>query len=181
MRFDRTGLDGVWLVEPEPISDARGYFVRTFCEREFAEAGLTTRFVQHNQSLSLRKGTLRGMHFQEDPYGEVKLVSCQRGAIQDVVVDLRRTSPTYRKWISVELSEANRRQLYIPEGCAHGFMTLCDNAVTGYLISAFHAPSAARGLRYDDPAIGITWPEAPTVMSERDKDWPYLAAAGAAS
>lgn len=176
MRFEKTELAEVVVVEPTPLPDERGFFARTFCEREFAEAGLEHRFVQHSQSCSLRKGTLRGMHFQDEPDREVKLVSCIRGAIYDVAVDMRPHSSTYGRWLSVELTDANRRQLYIPEGFAHGFMTLCDDVVVSYLISAFYAPALARGVRYDDPTIGIKWPGPVTAVSERDLSWPYLEA-----
>lgn len=175
MRFEKTELEGVRIVEATPAGDERGYFARTFCEREFDEAGLHTRFVQHSRSCSLLKGTLRGMHFQAEPMSEIKLVSCVRGAVYDVVVDLRRDSSTYRRWMSVELTEANQRQLYIPEGCAHGFMTLCDEVVVNYLISAFYRPELARGIRYDDPAIGVEWPAPPTVISQKDLNWPLVA------
>lgn len=174
MRFSETELNGVWLMEPSPSTDERGSFTRTFCEREMADHGLATRFVQHSRSRSIRKGTLRGMHFQEPPHAEIKIVSCVRGAIFDVVVDLRPGSPTRHQWLGFELTPGNMRQLYIPEGFAHGLQTLTDDAEVGYLVSQFHAPHAASGVRYDDPAFAIDWPMAPTVMSERDKSWPML-------
>lgn len=174
MIFRETDLAGVHIIEAVPIGDERGSFARTFCEREFAEAGLQCRFVQHSRSRSLRKGTLRGMHYQEAPGRETKLVSCVKGAIHDVVVDLRPRSPTFARWVGVDLTEANQRQIYVPEGFAHGFQTLCDDVVVSYLISAFHSPELARGIRYDDPAIGIEWPMPPTVMSERDLGWPRI-------
>lgn len=174
MRFEETWLRGAWVIEPEPVQDERGFFARTFCEREFAGHGLENRFVQHSCSHSLRKGTLRGMHFQAAPAGEVKLVSCPKGAIFDVIVDLRRASATYLRWIPVELSAENGRQLYVPKGFAHGFMTLSDDVLVNYLISEFHAPELARGIPYDDPALGISWPARPSVVSRRDLGWPYL-------
>ncbi len=174
MRFRELALHGVWLVEPEPVADRRGAFWRTFCEHEMALHGLETRFVQHSQSHSTRAGTLRGMHFQAAPHAETKLVSCVRGAIHDVVVDLRPASETYRRWVAAELSDANRRALYIPKGCAHGFMTLQPDAVVNYLISDWYEPTAATGIRYDDPAIGIEWPGQPTEISDRDLAWTLL-------
>jgi dTDP-4-dehydrorhamnose 3,5-epimerase len=172
MRFDETQLCGAWLIEPEPVRDQRGFFARTFCVQEYAERGLTTRFVQHNTSYSAAKGTLRGMHFQRAPHEEVKVVSCFKGAIWDVIIDLRPASPTYRCWQGFELTAANRRQLYVPQGCAHGFQTLCEDAEVGYLISAFYAPLAADGVRYDDPAFAIDWPLPVTTVSEKDRNWP---------
>lgn len=177
MRFVETELSGAWIVEPEPVGDGRGSFMRTFCENEFTAAGLETRFVQHSQSHSAQKGTLRGMHFQLRPHGEVKLVSCIRGAICDVIIDMRPSSPTRHRWIAVELSPENRRQLYVPVGFAHGFQTLTDDAVVSYLISQFYVPQASVGVRFDDPAFAINWPLAPGVMSERDRAWPLLEAA----
>ena len=174
MRFKSTDLKGIHIIEAMPVGDERGHFARTFCEREFAEAGLEFHFVQHSRSRSLRKGTLRGMHFQDAPQRETKLVSCIVGAIHDVVVDLRPGSPTFAKWTAVELTEDNQKQLYIPEGFAHGFLTLRDDVVVSYLISAFHSPALSRGVRYDDPMIGIEWPAAPTVISERDLSWPRI-------
>ena len=175
MKIEQTRLAGAWTVDPEPIGDERGSFARVFCEREFGEKGLETRFVQHSLSHSKTRGTLRGMHFQEGADSEMKLVACQAGAIFDVIVDLRPDSPTYLQWEGFELSADNGRQLYIPKHFAHGFMTLGDDAVVRYLISRFHAPDLARGLRYDDPALGIRWPGAPTVLSERDRSWDLMA------
>jgi dTDP-4-dehydrorhamnose 3,5-epimerase len=179
MRFDQAKLHGAWLIEPMPARDHRGFFARTFCVQEYAERGLTTEFVQHSTSQSRTRGTLRGMHFQCAPHGEVKVVRCLKGAIWDVIIDLRPDSPTYRRWQGFELSADNRRQLYIPVGFAHGFQTLCDDAEVGYLISAFYAPAAASGLRYDDPAFAIEWPLALTVISEKDQTWPAFSAAAA--
>ncbi|MGH6895134.1 MAG: dTDP-4-dehydrorhamnose 3,5-epimerase [Geminicoccaceae bacterium] len=172
MRFDETTLCGAWLIEPEPARDHRGFFARTFCAQEFAEHGLTAGFVQHNTSQSTARGTLRGMHFQRAPHAEVKVVSCLRGAIWDVIIDLRPESPTYRQWDGFELTADNRRQLYVPEGFAHGFQTLCDDTEVGYLISAFYAPLAASGLRYDDPAFAIAWPLPLSEISDKDRTWP---------
>jgi dTDP-4-dehydrorhamnose 3,5-epimerase len=181
MRFEPTKLHGAWLIEAEPAHDQRGFFARTFCIREFEERGLTTRFVQNSTSHSDTRGTLRGMHFQRAPHGEVKVVSCLRGALWDVIIDLRPGSPTYRQWQGFELTEANQRQLYIPEGFAHGFQTLCDGTRASYLISAFYVPEAAAGVRYDDPAFAMEWPLPVSVISEKDRRWPEFldAAAGA--
>jgi dTDP-4-dehydrorhamnose 3,5-epimerase len=172
MRFEPTKLHGAWLIEAEPAHDQRGFFARTFCIREFEERGLTTRFVQNSTSHSDTRGTLRGMHFQRAPHGEVKVVSCLRGALWDVIIDLRPGSPTYRQWQGFELTEANQRQLYIPEGFAHGFQTLCDGTRASYLISAFYVPEAAAGVRYDDPAFAMEWPLPVSVISEKDRRWP---------
>src|SRR5215471_14281457 len=169
MRFTETSLCGAWLIDLEPVRDHRGFFARTFCMRELAEHGLETSFVQHSTSHSAVKGTLRGMHFQRAPHSEVKVVRCLKGAIWDVIIDLRADSPTYRRWQGFELTAKNRRQLYVPAGFAHGFQTLCDDTEAGYLISAYHVPSAACGVRHDDPAFVIAWPLPPGPMSTTDK------------
>lgn len=140
--------------------------------REFAAHGLKTTFVQHSVSFSALRGTVRGMHFQTPPHGEAKLVECVKGAIWDVIIDLRRQSPTFGCWKGVELNAENRRQLYIPEEFAHGFITLCDNTEVRYLISAFYEPSAANGFRHDDPAFAIPWPLPVAAISDRDRNWP---------
>lgn len=175
MRFELAGLDGAWLLHPDPARDERGFFARTFCEREFQAHGLVTRFPQHSVSSSSRKATLRGMHFQGEPYGEVKLVRCLKGGIWDVIIDLREDSPTFRQWRAFELSEQNGSQLYIPKGFAHGFQTLSDDVQVNYLISEFYEPSAANGVRYDDPAFGISWPLAVSAISDKDRNWPLQA------
>jgi dTDP-4-dehydrorhamnose 3,5-epimerase len=172
MRFQETGLPGAQLIELEPVRDQRGYFQRTFCRHEFAARGMVESFVQHSTSHSGTKATLRGMHFQRAPYGEAKVVSCLQGAIWDVIVDLRTDSPTFRRWYGVELSPESHRQLYVPRGFAHGFQTLCDDAVVAYLISEFYTPSAAAGVRYNDPAFAIAWPLPVSVISEKDRSWP---------
>jgi dTDP-4-dehydrorhamnose 3,5-epimerase len=176
MRFLETKFGDAWLTESEPVRDERGYFARTFCVRDFQERGLEDRYVQHSRSYSARKGTLRGMHYQTPPHTEVKIVSCIAGAIFDVIVDLRPDSPTHLKWQGFELSAANKRQLYVPSGFAHGFQTLTDDAELSYLISAFYEPSASTGLSHDDPAIGIRWPLPVAVISDRDKSWARVAA-----
>jgi dTDP-4-dehydrorhamnose 3,5-epimerase len=175
MQFTETELTGVWVIDPMPVVDSRGSFARVFCEREMADHGLATRFVQHSRSQSVRKGTLRGLHFQEQPYTEVKLVTCVRGAIFDVVVDLRPDSPTRHRWLSVELTPGNMKQVYIPAGFAHGFQTLTDHVEISYMISQFYKPDASMGVRHDDPCFSIDWPMTPTVMSERDRTWPLVA------
>lgn len=174
MHFKPTGIEGAWLIEPEPFRDDRGAFARTFCADTFAARGLETHFVQHSLSSSLAKGTFRGMHLQAAPFSEVKLVSCVRGAILDVIADLRPQSASYLAWAGFELSAANGHQLYIPKGVAHGHLTLTDDAAVNYLISERYVPDAARGVRYDDPALGIVLPMAPSVISDRDRGWPPI-------
>jgi dTDP-4-dehydrorhamnose 3,5-epimerase len=170
--FQRTKLKDAWLIEPEPATDQRGYFMRTFCALEFAKHGLETRFVQHSTSYSSAAGTVRGMHFQRSPHDEVKLVSCLRGAIWDVIIDLRPQSVTYMHHEAYLLNDENQRRLYVPAGFAHGFQTLTADAEVGYLISAFYVPEAASGVRYDDPHFAISWPLPVTAISERDRNWP---------
>jgi dTDP-4-dehydrorhamnose 3,5-epimerase len=172
MRFESTDLAGVWLVDLEPRQDSRGYFARTFCVDEFRAHGLETSFPQHSFSHSFQKGTVRGMHFQREPHGEVKLVRCLSGAIWDVVIDLRPVSATFRQWRGFELSGENGRQLYIPKGFAHGFQTLSENTEVNYLISEFYAPDASSGVRHDDPAFGVRWPLPVTTIAEKDLHWP---------
>jgi dTDP-4-dehydrorhamnose 3,5-epimerase len=172
MRFLEAEMSGVRLIELDPICDERGFFSRTFCIREFAAQGLETSYVQHSLSYSAQRGTLRGLHFQAEPHSEVKVVDCAKGALWDVILDLRPKSLTYRKWQAFELTAENRRQLYIPAGFAHGFQTLCNDTEARYLISAFHAPLAARGVRYDDPFFAIKWPMPVEVISAKDAAWP---------
>lgn len=174
MRFEETRLAGVVTAEAEPHLDDRGAFLRTFCEREFEAAGLPTRFPQCNLSSNRRRGTLRGMHYNAVPHRESKLVRCVRGAIHDVVVDLRPDSPTCLDWLAVELSAENRRALFVPEGFAHGFMTLCDDSDVHYHMGELYVPEAARGFRWDDPAVGIEWPFMPEVLSTADSSHPDL-------
>jgi dTDP-4-dehydrorhamnose 3,5-epimerase len=168
MKFLETVLKGAFVIEPERLEDERGFFARVFCEHEFAAHGLETRFVQCSISFNWSRGTLRGMHYQAPPHEETKLVRCTRGAIYDVIVDLRPDSATHRQWIGVELSAENRRMLYVPRGFAHGFQTLQDYCEVFYQISQFHTPEAARAERWDDPALGIRWPLAPSILSQRD-------------
>lgn len=172
MIFRETGFGGLVVIELELVGDERGSFARTFDAAEWAANGMSARVVQCNLSRNARRRTLRGLHYQADPYGEAKLVRCSRGAVYDVAVDLRRDSPTFRGWFGLELSEANDRMLYIPEGFAHGFLTLTDDTEVLYQMSSEYAPDAARGVRWDDPAFGIEWPEEPLVVSERDRAFP---------
>jgi dTDP-4-dehydrorhamnose 3,5-epimerase len=175
MRFTETKVAGAFLIEPEPIADERGFFARTFCREEFADHGLNPELAQANISFNHRKGTLRGLHYQEAPHAEAKLVRSVRGAIWDLALDLRPDSPTYLAWFGVELSDASRAMLYVPEGCAHGFLTLTDDAEVAYQMSAPYAPRAARGVRFDDPAFGISWPGEVVVINERDRTYPDFA------
>ena len=172
MHFRRTTLKDAWVIEVEPARDERGFFARTFCVDEFSAHGLETSFPQHSISVSARRGTFRGMHFQREPHGEVKLVRCVAGKIWDVIIDLRPDSPTFRRWQSFELAAENRCQLYVPRGFAHGFQTLTDNVEVSYLISKPHVPQAANGIRYDDAAFQVEWPLPVTVISDRDRSWP---------
>lgn len=170
--FEATGLEGAYLIAPEPLEDERGFFARMWCAREFGLRGLETRMVQCNLSFNRLKGTLRGLHYQVSPFEEVKIVTCMRGAIYDVIVDLRPRSPTYCRYFGVVLDEANRRMLYVPKGCAHGFLTLADGSEVFYQMSEFYSPEHARGVRWDDPAFGIPWPETVYVISRRDREYP---------
>jgi dTDP-4-dehydrorhamnose 3,5-epimerase len=172
MRFTSTPVAGVVLVESDPVQDERGFFARVFCEREFEAHGLAARMVQGNISFNTRRATLRGLHYQRAPHAEAKLVRCTAGAIFDVAVDLRRESATFRRWTAVELSAANHRMLYVPEGCAHGYLTLTEASEVAYQVSAAYAPEAAAGVRWDDPAFGIAWPGAPDVIHPRDRTYP---------
>lgn len=172
MRFTPVFLSGAMLVEPERRQDARGWFARVYCEKEFAERGLPTRMVQTNLSLTRKAGTLRGMHFQKAPDAEDKLVRCARGAIWDAIVDLRPQSPTYCQWFGAELSEDNGRMLLVPKGFAHGFVSLTDDAAVTYQVSAFYAPESEGGARWDDSAFNIDWPVPVLDMSDKDRNWP---------
>jgi dTDP-4-dehydrorhamnose 3,5-epimerase len=170
--FEKTAVDGAYLIRPQRLTDERGFFARTYCVRELTEAGLDPQVVQRSISYNRRRGTLRGLHYQAAPHEESKLVSCARGAIYDVVLDVRPASPSFRRWHAATLSDENYEGLFIPRGCAHGFLTLTDDAVVQYEISEYHHPESARGLRYDDPAFRIDWPFAPVVISARDRDYP---------
>jgi dTDP-4-dehydrorhamnose 3,5-epimerase len=172
MIFRETELQGVFEVQIEEHHDERGFFARTWCQREFSEHGLSDRLVQCSVSFNKCRGTLRGMHFQEAPFSETKLVRCTRGSVYDVVIDLRPSSPTFRHWVHAELTAENHMALYIPEGVAHGFITLESDTEVYYQMSEFFTPAAARGVRWDDPAFGVNWPFRPEVISERDRTYP---------
>jgi dTDP-4-dehydrorhamnose 3,5-epimerase len=172
--FREQAIGGVFAIEPEPAWDERGMFARTYSEEEFAEHGISFTVAQASISLNARRHTLRGMHLQLPPHEEAKLVRCVRGSVYDVVVDLRAGSPTQLEWLAVELAAAGRNALYVPAGLAHGFLTLQDDCELEYLISTPYVPSAAAGVRWDDPAIGVSWPSRPTVISPRDAGFPDL-------
>lgn len=171
MNFVETKLKGAYLIELEISADERGFFARTFCQKEFEVRGLNPKMLQCSISFNKSKGALRGLHYQANPHEEAKLIRCTRGAIYDVIVDLRPESPTYRQWIAVELTQENRKAVYVPEGCAHGFQTLTANTEVFYQISQFHRPEAARGVRWNDPVFGITWPEDQRIISPRDQGY----------
>jgi dTDP-4-dehydrorhamnose 3,5-epimerase len=170
--FTETRLKGAFLLEPEKIADDRGFFARIWCQREFQRHGLNPSLVQCSLSFNRKNGTIRGMHYQESPHEEAKLVQCIRGTIYDVIIDLCTESPTFGQWLGVELNAETRRMLYVPERFAHGFQTLADNTEVLYYISAFYTPDFARGIRWNDPAFAITWPRRPTVISDRDQGYP---------
>jgi dTDP-4-dehydrorhamnose 3,5-epimerase len=172
--FDPTSIPGVVVVRPERHDDERGFFARLWCTDEFAAHGLDPRLVQTSVSWNRRRGTLRGMHYQVAPFEEAKLVSCVRGAVHDVVVDLRSDSPTLRRSLGLRLDAERLEMLYVPPGLAHGFLTLEDDTLVHYQMSQRHSPEHARGVRWDDPALGIRWPEDPVVISERDRCFPLL-------
>ncbi len=174
MRFEPIPLSGAYLVYLEPRVDPRGMFARAFCVEEFSAHGLETSFVQANISMNAHAGTVRGMHFQNAPHAEVKLVRCTKGAIYDVVVDMREGSETYLRWFGAELSEENGLTMYVPKGFAHGYQALSDGATTFYMVSAFYAPDSEGGLRFDDPRLAIKWPRGVTDISDKDAKWPLL-------
>lgn len=171
MRLLETPLAGVWIVEPTRLADERGHFARTFCAQAFAAHGLNPVVDQCSVSWNARAGTLRGLHYQAEPAAEDKLVRVTRGAVHDVALDLRPASPTFGQWFGIDLDADSGRALYLPQGCAHGFLTLCDATELSYQISVPYRPELARGVRWDDPAFGIRWPHAPVVISERDRQY----------
>jgi dTDP-4-dehydrorhamnose 3,5-epimerase len=175
MKFSQTTLSGVWLVEWELRADERGFFARTFCEKEFAANGLNTHWPQCNLTLTKKRGAIRGMHFQGEPKPEIKLIRCAAGKIFDVIMDVRRDSPTFGKWEGFELSAENHRQLYVPGGFAHGFQCLAENSEVFYQMSEFYFSDLARGVRWNDPAVGIRWALPDAILSERDRRLPLLA------
>jgi dTDP-4-dehydrorhamnose 3,5-epimerase len=172
MKFIETPLKGVFVIELEKRGDERGFFARLFCENEFRQHGLNPRIVQMNGSLSGQRGTLRGIHYQVAPKAEDKTFRCIRGALFDVVIDLRPQSPTFLKHITVELTAENRKMVHVPQGCANSYLTLEDDTEMYYLTSEFYSPENERGIRYNDPALGIAWPMAPAVISDKDKNHP---------
>lgn len=171
MIFTETKLKGAFIIDIEPREDERGFFARSWCEDEFKKHGLNPRLVQCNISFNKKRGTLRGMHYQIAPFAEAKLVRCTMGGVYDVIIDLRPDSPTFKQWISVELTAENRRALYVPEDFAHGFQTLMDNTEVFYQMSEFYHPECARSVRWDDPALGIQWPSGPRIISRRDSEY----------
>ena len=175
MRFTETEIEGAWVIDPDPHEDDRGRFMRAWCAREFAAHSLDFLPVQANMGYSLRKGTIRGMHFQKAPALEAKLVRCTRGSIYDVVLDLRPESSSFGRWYALELSAENGQMLFVPERCAHGCQTLEDRTEIYYMASGFYAPDMAHGVRFDDPAFGIQWPYAAIAVSEQDRNWPLVA------
>jgi dTDP-4-dehydrorhamnose 3,5-epimerase len=172
MRFLDTRVAGAWLLEPDVRADDRGFFARLWSRDEFTARGLNSDFVQANNSFSNLRGTLRGLHWQAEPHGEAKLVRCIQGRIFDVIVDMRPASPTYLRWAGAELGADDRRLAYVPEGCAHGYLTLDDRTEVIYAVTAPYAAASERGLRWNDPAVGIEWPMAPPVLSAKDRAWP---------
>jgi dTDP-4-dehydrorhamnose 3,5-epimerase len=174
MTFRETSLKGAFLIELNPFTDNRGLFVRTFCKKEFESIGHNQEFVQFNHSITNRKGSIRGMHYQLPPFSEIKLIRCIRGSVYDVIIDIRKNSPTFLNYCPVELSEQNMLSLYIPEGFAHGFQTLEDNSQLIYHHTAYYTPGYEAGIRYNDPAVGIKWPLSACVIAEKDMNHPLL-------
>lgn len=172
MIFKETKLPGAYVVDIERREDERGFFARSWCRREFEAHGVNPNLAQCNISFNIKKGTLRGMHFQAEPYEEAKLVRCTMGSLHDVIIDLRQDSPSFRKHMGIILSSDNRKMLYVPEGFAHGFLTLEDNTEVHYQISEFYAPEYERGFRWNDPAFGIEWPSEVKIISDRDRNYP---------
>lgn len=184
MILTETPISGAYLIQPQKITDERGFFARVWCRNELHAHGLSAELAQSNVGFSDRKGTLRGLHFQSEPHAEVKIVRCTRGAIFDVIVDLRLGSPSFERWFGMELSAESGSMLYVPEGCAQGYVTLRDKTEMCYHASKFYHPESASGIRYDDPAFGIVWPGEITIVSSQDRSWPDYASrpsAGAAT
>jgi len=171
VKFTPTYLSGVYIIKPKLLADERGFFARTFCQKEFESYGLNPNLVQCNISFNKKKGTLRGMHYQTKQHEEAKVVRCTMGAIYDVIIDIRSDSPTFKQWLVVELTVQNRKMLYIPEGFAHGFQTLADNTEVFYQMSEFYTPDYACGIRWDDPAFGIQWPPDNRIISQKDQQY----------
>jgi dTDP-4-dehydrorhamnose 3,5-epimerase len=173
MKFTETEIKGVYIVEPEPKTDERGYFLRSFCKDEMKKYGIDFDIVQINRALNKEKGTLRGIHYQKNPHWERKIIQCLQGKIYDVVLDLREDSQTFKKWISVEISGENKKMVLVPKGCANGMQTLTDDCLTEYFMGEYYFPEAGTGVRWDDPAFNIKWPIKISSMSEKDKNWEY--------
>jgi dTDP-4-dehydrorhamnose 3,5-epimerase len=171
MKFINTELEDTYIIEPEKITDNRGFFARSFCVKEFAKSGIEFHIEQCSMSFNKNKGTLRGLHYQCAPHEEAKVVRCTKGSIYDVVADLRPESSSYKKWMSIELNEKNNKAIYIPAGCAHGFQTLLENTVVYYQMNEFYHPECARGIRYDDPSFGIEWPINKITISDKDSNY----------
>lgn len=174
MKFHPTPLLGAYTIELEKRGDDRGFFARFFCQREFEATGIPMSIVQINNSLSANAGTMRGLHYQLPPAAEIKVVRCIRGALYDVIVDLRPDSPTYCKWFGAELTAENRLMMFVPQGFAHGLLTLTDDTEAFYLVNAFYGPEQERGLRFDDPRFGVQWPAPVTEVSPKDRSWPHF-------
>ncbi len=172
MQFYETKLKGAFIIEPEIIQDDRGFFARSWCRKEFDNYGINSDLVQCNISFNNKKGTLRGMHYQTFPHGEAKLIRCTAGSIYDVIIDLRPDSETYKKWFGTELSKENHKMIYVPEECAHGFLTLEDNTEVFYQMSEYFHSDYAVGVRWNDPVFSIDWPDEVQVISDRDRDYP---------
>jgi dTDP-4-dehydrorhamnose 3,5-epimerase len=170
--FEPTPIEGSFLVTMEPREDDRGWFARAWCEEEFRERGVDVRAVQTNVSYNRRRGTIRGLHWQVEPYGEAKLVRCTAGAVFDVAIDVRPASPTYTRWQGISLAAGDQRLVYVPEGCAHGYQALTDGTELTYNVSHAYVPGAERGVRWNDPAFAIEWPLAEAIVSEKDESWP---------
>ena len=175
MIFSPTAIEGAFLVDIEPREDERGYFARVVCEKEFSALGINAEFKQCNMQRNVQRGTLRGMHLQREPNAEEKLVRCTKGAIYDVIVDLRPSSLTCNQWFGVELSAENHRMIYIPKGVGHGYLSMTDESEAFYMVTAFYAPGCEWGVRFDDPAFGIVWPDTgQLIISEKDRSWPLV-------
>jgi dTDP-4-dehydrorhamnose 3,5-epimerase len=174
MNIIKTKLDGVVILEPQVFGDHRGWFMETYSKQKLSELGIDTEFIQDNQSFSAQKGTLRGLHFQKGPKAQTKLLRCTKGAILDVAVDLHKDSPNYKKWVAVELTEENKRQLFIPKGFGHGFVTLTDDVEVQYKVDEYYAPDCDRSIRYDDPEIGVDWSITNPILSDKDLKAPLL-------
>ncbi|GHT36796.1 dTDP-4-dehydrorhamnose 3,5-epimerase [Planctomycetales bacterium] len=174
MKFTPLPLPDTFLIETEPRSDDRGCFTRLFCAKELQQINFHKPLVQINEVFSKQKGTLRGLHYQKPPHSEAKIIKCLLGAVQDVIVDVRKDSPTFLKWFSTELSPENDTMLFVPEGFAHGYLTLQDNTAVLYMVSEFYAPESETGIRYNDPLLNIEWKAEPAVISEKDRNYPYL-------